>query len=141
MRARCLNLKATKIGKTMVLLGGKQNFHLTAYRTKLDVGITLLQARARGYLQRTGKKASMGGPPLSPPPPSGVAALAGLRDNGSQKISKSKPLSGLARTMSKHAMKGTPNDSPKRVPFYQQTCMKNDIFERNISNDEESIFF
>ena len=75
--------EGTKIGKTMVLLGGKQNFHLTAYRTKLDVGITLLQARARGYLQRTGKKASMGGPPLSPPPPSGVAALAGLRNNGS----------------------------------------------------------
>merc|ERR1711871_1672420 len=91
---------------------------------RLDDGITLLQARVRGYLQRAGKLTSLGGPPSSPPPPSGVAALAGLRHKetelqtkeglGSSSSTKPKPLSGLAKHMSKHSMKGVPNNSPKR---------------------------
>ncbi len=109
--------EGTVVGKTMVLCGGKHNFHLMAYRTKRDDGATLYQAQVRGWLVRSGKMpVSLSGPPDSPPPPSGVAALAGLRhsENG-DKDAKPKPLSGLVRQMSKHSMQGVPNNSPHRI--------------------------
>lgn len=116
------------VGKTMVLCGGKHNFHLTAYRTKRDDGATLYQAQVRGWLVRAGKApVTLSGPPDSAPPPSGVAALAGLRHSGggdgddgggdgeTSTGGKPKPLSDLARQMSKHAMRGVPNNSPHRL--------------------------
>lgn len=92
--------EGTVAGKTMVLSGSKQNFHLNAYRNMLDEAAVKVQSNVRGYLTRKND---------SEPQPEGKKSdfLRKSRD-------LPRPLSALQRTMSKVKMQRKVSSSPHR---------------------------